>query len=117
MFLLTINFGPADASWALLFKDEEKARGIYDNLMQTSTDHVYLSDDFGQDATIALDSIHGLMLEDLEKSKLAQIERGLHQARVQAKAQQMAGSDPLLKAMAMTRGPAMIDPMGNGRLS
>jgi len=57
------------------------------------------------------------MLEDMEKSKLAHIERGLHQARTQAKAQQAATQDPVLKSAAMMRGPAMIDPMGNSRFS
>ena len=62
---------------------------------------VSVADDFGQRATIDIKSIHGFMLEDMEQSKLAHIERGLHQARTQARAQQMATADPVLKNAAM----------------
>ena len=60
--------------------------------------------------------VAGMMFEDLDKSMLAHVERGLHNARTQAKAQQQAMSDPVLKTAAMTaqRGPAIYDPQGNG---
>ena len=120
MYLLTVVFGPSPTPWSLLFEKPEAADEIFFSLgtaKQSKADFISIADEFGQRATIDVDSIHGFMLEDMEKSKLAHIERGLHQARTQAKAQQAATQDPVLKSAAMMRGPAMIDPMGNSRFS
>ena len=120
MYLLTIVFGPSPTPWSLLFEKPEAAEEVFYGLeraKQTKVEFISIADEFGQRATIDVASIHGFMLEDMEKSKLAHIERGLHQARTQAKAQQAATQDPVLKSAAMMRGPAMIDPMGNSRFS
>jgi len=120
MYLLTIVFGPSPTPWSLLFENPELADKAFADLeTATQTEKIFISiiDDYGQHASIDVASIHGFMLEDMEKSKLAHIERGLHQARTQAKAQQAATQDPVLKSAAMMRGPAMIDPMGNSRFS
>jgi hypothetical protein len=76
------------------------------------------SDDFGQIYTLPIDSIHGMMLEDMSLSSEARIERGLDQARSQAKAQERAMADPALMA-SMRRGqqgPAVLNPSGLPRM-
>jgi hypothetical protein len=118
MHLLTIVFGPVPTPWSLLFKKPELADKTFADLQiakKEKAEQVSVMDEFGQRADIDVKSIHGFMLEDMEQSKLAHIERGLHQARTQARAQQMAGSDPVLKNAAMMQSPAMLSPMGNGR--
>ena len=121
MYLLTVVFGPSPTPWSLLFEKPELADKAFADLEtvkhRASDGVVTIADEFGQRTVIDIASIHGFMLEDMEKSKLAHIERGLHQARTQAKAQQAATQDPVLKSAAMMRGPAMIDPMGNSRFS
>ncbi len=115
MYLLTVVFGPTGVTWGFLFKTEETADEAYNRLFNT-TSRMQLCDDFGQNAVINL-PIHAFMLEDLELSKIAQIERGLHHARTQAKANQMAQADPVIRAGNMSRGSglATIDPMGQVR--
>lgn len=118
MYLLTIVFGPTPTPWALLFQKSETAELAFNGLQDArkiKQGCVEICDDFGQKIDLPLASIHGFMLEDMEKSKLAHIERGLHQARTQARAQQMASTDPVLKTAAMGQGPAILSPMGNGR--
>ena len=122
MYLLTIVFGPSPTPWAMLFKDEELAKKAFADIESCKllgVDTIAVEDEFGQRAVFGISSIHGAMLEDLDKSKISQIERGLHMARIQAKAQQMAQRDPLLQNIRANQGPSMIDPMGmsNGRLS
>jgi hypothetical protein len=120
MHMLTVVFGPTGGSWAFMFKEsgaDSAVQKIVDALYhRTSTPFVAINDDYGQSACILNEEIHGWMLEDLEISKIGQIERGLHQARVQAKAQELAGQDPLLRQarMASQRGGPMLSPMGNG---
>lgn len=118
MHLLTVVFGPTPTPWSLLFQKPELAEGAFTSIesaKQTKAEFISLVDEFGQRATFNVPSIHGFMLEDMEKSKLAHIERGLHQARTQARAQQAAAADPILKNAAMMQGPPMLAPMGNGR--
>lgn len=117
MHLLTIVFGPSATSWALLFKSPEAADRAVIDLEKPDSSVVTIIDDFGQRATLKAESIHGFMLEDMEQSKLAQIERGLHFERTKARANQMAQSDPVLKNAAMMQGPAMLSPMGGNRFS
>ena len=121
MHLLTIVFGPSPTPWSLLFKSPEAADKTFMDLESAKAgigaSTVSVADDFGQRATIDIKSIHGFMLEDMEQSKLAHIERGLHQARTQARAQQMATADPILKNAAMMQGPAMLQPMGGNRFN
>ena len=73
MHLLTIIFGPSPTPWALLFAKVELADSALTELKLKKKEglgEVTLHDDFGQQATIEVASIHGFMLEDLEKSKL-----------------------------------------------
>lgn len=118
MFCITLALKDNPVVWTLLYKTEEAAQNAWNQKGQPpESDSLIMSDDFGQTAVIKRACVAGAMLEDLDKSMMAHIERGLHNARTQAKAQQLAASDPILKTAAMTRGggPAMFDPtMQNG---
>lgn len=116
MFSLTIVFGPGPTAWQLLFKTQEMARAATKLIYEKTTDAV--EDDFGHTCIVS-GEIHGLVLEDLEVSKMGHIELALHQARTQAKAHMMGNADPALKAAGLMNpsqgGPAMLSPMYNGR--
>lgn len=121
MFSVSVAFG--NQAWRLLFRTAEPAEKTFESLTQKKTDHfnlpehIELQDDFGQRATIMRGSIHGVMLEDLDQSKVATVELMLHNTRTQVSAQQRAGSDPAIRSAQMSSGPAIISPIGNGRLS
>ena len=114
MFCLNIALG--NTSWRLLFKDAEKAKAAYDNLkpLPMSPANIQVEDDFGQTACLSMSSIQGLMLEDMDKTKLAHVEMALHQARTQNLATKMAQSDQGLRASSMMQGPAVLNPMNGG---
>lgn len=123
MFSLTIVFGPAATAWTLMFKTEEKAGEAYNSYCTgkaSDTTGILLagSDDFGQIYSLPLDGIHGVMLEDMSLSSEARIERGLDQARSQAKAQERAMADPSLMASMrrQQQGPAVLQPGGMPRM-
>ena len=121
MFAITIAFGTQ--SWRLLYKTQEKAEEHYK--IATSpvdkTQHfnvgtwLELIDDFGQRACVSLGAIAGVMLENLDESKVGNIEMGLHNQRTQVSFQQRAEQDPTIRAAAAVRSP-ILSPMGpNGR--
>lgn len=120
MFSLTIAFGPAGGAWRLLYQDETKAKQAFD-LVTGDAQTVTLVDEFGQHAFVKLFTVHAAMLENMKLSQLANIELALHQARTQAKGEEMAQSDQVLKSASFRRGsPAIVNPMGgmipgNGR--
>ena len=108
MHSLTVLVGPA--SWRFLFKSKERA----DHFKNFKTDHptmdLVVDDDFGQHAEIKAMSIHGIMIENLDETKLIAVEMMLHDARIRATAQQRAQSDTQLRAT--QRGPAVLSPGG-----
>jgi len=114
MFCITIALVDNQVVWTLLYNSEDSAMNSWKKI--TDLPGQTLSDDFGQTAMVERSRIAGAMLEDLDKSMLAHIERGIHNARTQAKAQQIALNDPILKTAAMARGqsPAIFSPQGNG---
>ena len=119
MFAMTIVFGSSPVPWTLLFKDEgqyNSAKSTFQMCGKGSV--VQLSDDYGQQAVINRDDIHGVLFEDLSKSKLALIERALHQDRVNIEANNMRKADPaIMNAMreqAGQRAPGVITPFGLG---
>src|SRR5579863_10384237 len=117
MFSLTIVFGPGPMVWTLMFKTEDKAQLNVSTLNQSPLGQVTrFVDDFGQECNIITDELKGWMLDDMEQSKLAHIERALHQARTQAKGAEIADSDPVL-AQARRRaqgGMPIMQPMPTG---
>jgi len=119
MFSLTIVFGPGPMVWTLMFKTEEAVISVADYIERNHDEgyNITLKDDFGQIATVNTKQLHGFMREDLEQSRLAHIERALHQARTQAKGQEIADADPTLRQARMKAqgGMPMIQPMSSFR--
>lgn len=117
MFCISIALKDTQIVWTLLYKEQEKATAQWDHYVGCdSSMPVGLNDDFGQALLVKPADVAGAMLEDLDQSMLAHVEKGLHNARTQAKAETIAMNDPVLKtaAMAKQRGPGIFAPMGNG---
>jgi hypothetical protein len=108
MHSITVIFGPA--SLRFLFKTKEKAEAHKNFRTDHPTQDLIIDDDFGTHAEIKALSIHGIIIEDMDVSKLAGVELMLHNTRIQAAAQHRAQSDPGLRAA--RQGPAVISPMG-----
>jgi hypothetical protein len=120
MFSLTIVFGPGPMVWTLLFKTEEAAVAARNSLQEakeSGENDFELVDDFGQECFVKSSETSGWMLENLEQSRLAHIERALHQARTQAKGAEVADNDPVLKQARHRAqgGMPMIQPMSSFR--
>lgn len=114
MYSLSVIVGPV--VWSFMFKTEEEARKAQLHIATTvepssstlTADCPFaVTDDFGQSATIRPSSIHGFMLEDLDQTKLAHIERTLFNALVQTEGAKRAQSDPRFRA------PTLATPMIN----
>lgn len=110
MFCLNIALG--HTSWRLLYKTEENALEAVARFNVIDT--VKVADDFGQALEAKVASIHGYMLEDMDKTKLAHVEMALHQARTQNLATKTAQTDPGLRTAQAINGPSVLSPMGNG---
>jgi len=110
MYSLTIHFGPNAMVWSFLFKEKEKAEAA----SQDNSDPNVLTvvDDYGQHASIERKQIHGVMLEDLDLTEEARIQRSLMNARGEVKARQRASTDPIIRAAA--QGPSVLQPRFNG---
>jgi len=104
---ITVVLGPA--SWRFLFKSKERAEHYKNFKTDHPTQDLIIDDDFGQHAEIKAMSIHGIMIENLDETKLVAVEMMLHNARIQASAQQRAQSDTALRAT--QRGPSVLTPM------
>jgi hypothetical protein len=116
MYSLTIMFGSAATPWQFLFKDKNKAESAYASINETIKEGLMarIVDDYGQTATIG--SITGYLLEDLDLTVEARIQRTLNQAHGQAKYTERAKADPvLMRAAAGQRGPSVISPFANGQ--
>jgi hypothetical protein len=111
MFSVTIVFGPGPMVWTLMYKTIEMANAATASLENCTDPMIVLTDDFGQQAAIVVNQIHGVMFEDLEQSKLAHIERALHQARTKIKADELAMADPVMRAAAQRQQSPILQPM------
>jgi hypothetical protein len=105
---MTVVFGPT--SLGFLFKTKEKADAHRNFRTDHPTQDLIIDDDFGSHAEIKAMSIHGIIIEDLDVSKLANVEMMLHEARSRSSAQHRAQSDPALRAV--RQGPSVLTPMG-----
>lgn len=110
--MFAVNIALGNTVWRLLFKDEEKAKTLYEGLSSISSgvETICLKDDFGQICIIKVEAFNGAMFEDLDKAKMANVELFLHQQRVQVMAQKAAQSDPGLRASATMNGPSVLTP-------
>ena len=112
MWCVTVAVG--NIPWALMFKTEDSAAAASQKLSvcfeQSDSALTILADDFGQTLCVGPAALHGWMLEDMDKSKLAHIERALHHARMQQEGQKLAAADAQLRQG--QHGPSIIAPMG-----
>lgn len=120
MYSLSISFGPNGITWALLFKEEEKAGAIFNAYVSAKvegscTGPLIGSDDYGQSFAIPIDEISGMLLEDLPAVETARIQRSLIDERCKAKFIKAATDDPTIKAAMRLQGPSVLTPMGGGR--
>jgi len=118
MFCMTIVFGASAVPWTLLFKTQEafnEAVISFKNPPAFDSKDFDITDDYGQHVSLKRDAIHGVMFEDMTKSRLAHIERGLHHTRTQIEANNMGKADPSISSyMRMMQGgsPPVIQPFG-----
>ena len=113
--MFAVNIALGNSVWRLLFKNEDTAKTAFEKIKGGNPNGIgtfELEDDFGQRLSAKIDAVHGLMFEDLDKAKMANVELFLHQQRVQAMAQKAAQNDPGLRANNLMNSPRMIDPMG-----
>lgn len=124
MFTLNVAFG--QIAWVLAFNSEDGAKDAVKKLMslppptmvgiQTTGTDIEIADDFGQ-AISCKTAPTAILYEDVERSKVLQVDYRIHQARIQSEFQKRAEHDPALRA---TRGPSVLSPMtpmmrpGNG---
>jgi hypothetical protein len=94
MFSLTIVFGPGPMVWTLMFKTEESCNAAF---AKWSNESITIADDFGQSCSVDPNEAHGWMVENLDQSKFAHIERALHQARTKVTADKLAEADPTIR--------------------
>lgn len=127
MFSATVFLAASLPPVVLLFKSEatldaaitinqafnQMRMGGGEPVMMTPTE---ITDDFGQRLQL-IQPYFAILIQDMQLSQLADIERGIHQAVTQAKAQERAKTDPtLMAAMRAQNGPAVLSPMGmNGQ--
>ena len=116
--MFCVNIALGSTVWRLLYKEEGAALDTYMQLrnVPTSADlgtdlGITVSDDYGQQLSVVHTSMHGIMFEDLDKAKMANVELFLHQQRVQAMATKAAQSDPGLRASSMMNGPGVLTPL------
>lgn len=115
MYNLSIFFGPSPVPAQFLFKDKEKAILYHNTIASNLQEDVVVYDDYGQTALFTKNTIHAVILEDMELGEESRIQRGLSQARGQAKANERARTDPTLRSLTNGQGPAILSPGGFGR--
>ena len=111
MWCVTVAVG--NIPWALMFKTKEGAERTFHDLTNNSLMDYRADDDYGQTLIVKPHALSGVMCEDMDKSKLAHIERALHHARMQHEGQKLAQADATLRMG--NAGPAILQPgFGNG---
>lgn len=113
MYSISICFGPTGTIWSLLFRTQESAEKVHECILAAIAEGgiiVSCADDFGQSFASPTAKIHGVVFEDMNRSKLAHQERMLHDARTKAGAQKTAQSDPQLRQAMQPAGPGIVSP-------
>jgi hypothetical protein len=108
MHSITVIIG--SLAFALIFKTKESAAKACTTLGERIGEYLVIEDDYGQKIDARFDMIAGFIFEDMEKSKLAHVERALHQQRTQNLAQKTAETDPSLRMARNMNGPAIVSP-------
>jgi hypothetical protein len=114
MHLLSIAVGEGTpVVWALLFKTKDAADAAFGFVRDLNHDaKIAIVDDFGQALLATGSTIKAAFMEDMDESKLAQMERSMHEMRLRAALQARAQADPVLRAGLGGGGPAVLSPMG-----
>lgn len=108
MFNVIVAFKNSERNWQFMFHDREKADNIVrDYHLETGSAYLPIADDFGSGAIIPLDSIAGILIEDMAKAVDAGVERGMFHLRGQAKTETKMKNDPALKLLAPMNGSAL----------
>lgn len=102
MFQLTIIMPQSQLTYALTFREEQAALDAYAKFKDEQQNQVEIVDDFGQ--RYYGGRFKDVILEDLDQSKAAFVERQLRQWRLQIDAQRAAEADPKLKFEMARRG-------------
>ncbi len=120
--MYTISLSAGQAMWKLVYKErpEEQIASLrafqdqqHFHQQLAGQKSITLSDDFGQEATIAAGSLNAVLVEDLDLSQEAMIQLGIHQQITQLKYNQRAQSNPTLKSartLVSGNGGMMFDP-------
>lgn len=103
MISITVNFAKS-GMWLFMFKSQKSADDCI-NSYKFSSAEFEIKDDYGQQAIIRKNEIHGILIEDMDLVSEAQIERSIRQARTQLKANNRASADPALRATAAVQNP------------
>ena len=102
MISLSIVFGPASGgAWGFMFQNKRNADVVLEEYNTGTAAKISIADDFGQRAVIVRNSIYGILIEDMDIAADAVIERSLHQARTQVRANNKSATDSLLKNQGM----------------
>ena len=114
MYLISVVVGRAQPLvWGLLFRDERKALDALTSLRAVGD--IDVADDHGQRLVAKGGDIGPIMFENMDESKVASIERTVHEQRIRSQVVSRMRAEPGLQNLAMG-GPAMLSPMGmNGR--
>ena len=114
MFPLSVAYG--SIAWVIAFHGEDDAKAARDKLMalpnavsgfQAAHAELTIEDDFGQSISCKY-APTAILFENLEKSKILQVDHRMHHARIQSEFQKRAQSDASLRA---AHGPAILSPM------
>ncbi len=113
MYSLSIAIGMM--SWRMLYQNEDRAKAAYAALKETTVPTIEITDDYGQVGMFKPMALPALMLEDMDKSKMAEVDMALHRQKTQMLAQKMAAADPAIRASMAGAGLSALSPMGNGQ--
>ncbi len=115
MYLISVVVGRAQPLvWGLLFRDEKKALDALTSLRAVGD--IDVADEHGQRLIAKGGDIGPVMFENMDESKMASIERTVHDQKIRAAVVNRMRTEPGLQNLALGGGPAMLSPMGmNGR--
>jgi hypothetical protein len=112
MYLISVVIGRAQPLvWALAFDQEPKALAALEALQGVGD--IDVSDEHGQRLIAKGGDIGPIMFENQMASKVATIERALHDQRIRAAVVQRMQADVGMRSL-VTGGPAVFSPVGNG---
>lgn len=111
MFSLTIALRDNPTVWTLLYKKKETAAAAWAIIIANQFHEI--TDDYGQALFLPV-GVNAALLEDMDESKLAHIERAMHNAHTNADANSRANADPKLRLSVSRPGPAVLTPMAGG---